>query len=166
MFRRKLVHSKGPGVTTQDRSRPSRSCYSQTYRTSQNSGINHAQLLLTKNDLIKQYTDGCEPCQQDKIDRTAHHAPLNPMKAPDQPWQVVSCDMISPLPESNGFDTVEVFVDLFTGQAHMELTHTSLTAEGFTNLFRDRVICYHGVPEMLILDRGPQTVAKHWKVIC
>ena len=34
-------------------------------------------------DLIRQYVDGCKPCQQDKIDRTARHAPLNPMKAPE-----------------------------------------------------------------------------------
>ena len=28
------------------------------------------------------------------------------------------------------------------------------------------MIRYHGLPEVLILDRGPQTVAKAWEQIC
>ena len=48
----------------------------------------------------------------------------------------------------------------------VEPSHIELSAEGFTNLVRDRVIQYHGLPEILISDREPQTVAKAWGQIC
>ncbi len=41
-----------------------------------------------------------------------------------------------------------------------------LSADGFANLVQDRVIRYDGLPEILISDQGPQTVAKAWDQIC
>ena len=90
--------------------------------------------------MIDAYTQGCEVCQQDKIDRQPLRAPLHPHEVPMGPWQVVTCDMIGPLPESNGFNAIEVFVNKFTGRTHMEPTFNTLTAEGFANLLRDHVM--------------------------
>ena len=74
--------------------------------------------------------------------------------------------MIGPLPESNGFNAIEVFTDMYSHRIHVKPTHLKLNAEGFTNLVQDRVIRYHSLPEVLISDRGPQTVAKAWEQIC
>ena len=74
--------------------------------------------------------------------------------------------MIRPLPESNGFNAIEVFTDTYGHRIHVEPSRIELSAEGFTNLVRDRVIQYHSLPEILISDRGTQTVAKAWAQIC
>ena len=116
--------------------------------------------------MICWYVDGCIKCQEDKINQQPLHAPLNPHDIPKQPWQKVTADMIGPLPESNGFNAIEVFTDTYSHCIHVEPSHIELSAEGFANLVRDRVIPYHGLPEILISDRGPQTVAKAWGQIC
>ena len=74
--------------------------------------------------------------------------------------------MIRPLPESNGFDAIEVFCDKFTKRIHVHPTKTSLDAEGFTNMLQDDVIWLHGIPRTMIADRGPQTVTKYMGTIC
>ena len=84
--------------------------------------------------MIRQYIDGCIKCQEDKIGRQPLHAPLNPHDIPKQPWQKVTADMIGPLPESNGFNAIEVFTDMYSHCIHVEPTHLELNAEGFTNL--------------------------------
>ena len=71
---------------------------------------------------------------------------------PKQPWQKVTADMIRPLPESNGFNAIEVFTDMYSHCIHVEPTYLELNAEGFTNLVRDRVVQYYGLPEVLISD--------------
>ena len=70
--------------------------------------------------------------------------------------------MIGPLPESNSFNAIEVFTDTYSHHIHVEPSHIELSVEGFANLVRDRVIRYHGLPEVLVSDQGPQTVAKAW----
>ena len=60
--------------------------------------------------------------------------------------------MIGPLPKSNGFNAIEVFTDTYSHHIHVEPSHIKLSAEGFANLVRDRVIRYHGLPEILISD--------------
>ena len=70
--------------------------------------------------------------------------------------------MIRPLPKSNGFNAIEVFTDTYSHRIHVEPSHIELSTEGFANLARDRVIQYHGLPEILISDR----VAKAWGQIC
>ena len=84
--------------------------------------------------MIHRYVDGCIKCQEDKIDRQPLHAPLNPHDIPKQPWQKVTADMIRPLPESNGFNAIEVFTDTYSHCIHVEPSHIKLSAEGFANL--------------------------------
>jgi len=43
--------------------------------------------------------------------------------------------------------------------SHFVVTTEKTTAEGLVKLFRDNVWKLHGLPESVILDRGPQFVA-------
>ena len=47
---------------------------------------------------IRSYVDGCQACQRTKPRRMAPPAPLSPNTIPTRPWQIVSCDLIGPLP--------------------------------------------------------------------
>ena len=49
---------------------------------------------------------------------------------------------------------------LFRSQAHIIPTHSTVTARGLATLFRDNVWKLHGLPEMALLDRGPQFAAE------
>ena len=55
-----------------------------------------------------------------------------------------------------GYDAIVVFVDRLSKMVHLTPTHTTLTAKGWAELFLENVWKYHGLPEELVSDRGPQ----------
>ena len=82
---------------------------------------------------------------------------------PQGSWEIISTDLIGPLPESQGYDAIAVFVDRKTKQCHIAPTTTTVTSEGYAKLLRDNVFRLHGIPIRIISDRGPQFVSKFMK---
>jgi len=41
-----------------------------------------------------------------------------PNKVPNRPWEIISIDLITQLPESNGYNAICVIVDRLTKRAH------------------------------------------------
>jgi len=112
---------------------------------------------------VADYVKGCPTCQHIKSLRSAKAAPLVPNEIPSYPWEIISWDLIGPLPPSNGFNAILVIVDRFTKLTHVIPTHTNLTAEGSARLLRDHVFHLHGLPKKIISDRGPQFVSRFMK---
>ena len=112
---------------------------------------------------IQRYVTSCNTCQTVKPDRRAKAAPLHPNEIPEGPWQTISMDMMGPLPESKGFDTILVVVDQFTKKSFFLPTNSTVTSKGIATLYRDRVFSEHGLPKKVISDRGPQFVSKFMK---
>src|SRR4051812_28285350 len=110
-------------------------------------------------DILK-YIEGCNKCQRSNTHCKKASNPLNPNEIPMRPWQIISVDIIGELPESQGFNAIFVIVDRFSKQIHVILINMSLTAEGYAQIFRDHVFKLHGMPEKVISDRRPQSVAK------
>jgi len=75
---------------------------------------------------------------------------------PKKPWAHISADFITKLPLAQGYDSILVVVDQLTKMVHFILTTEKTSAEGLAKLFRDNVWKLHGLPESIILDRGPQ----------
>jgi len=109
---------------------------------------------------IRVYVEGCIACQRSKAKRSKPAAPLVPNEVPSHPWEIVSIDMIGPLPESKGFDAILVIVDRFTKKMEAIPTNVELTSMGTAKLFRDYVFKHHGLPRKVISDRGTQFVSK------
>jgi len=57
-------------------------------------------------------------------------------------------------------------VDRLTKQRHLITCTTTITAEGLGDLFCDRIFPYHGLPETIVSDRGPQFASRFWKHLC
>ena len=81
------------------------------------------------------------------------------MEIPEGPWQDISIDMIGPLPRSNKMDAILVIVDRFTKMIRLKAT-TSLSSEGVVQIYRDKIWKIHGIPKMILSDRGPQFASK------
>jgi transposase InsO family protein len=47
--------------------------------------------------------------------------------------------------------------------AHFISLHTTYTTKKYIEIYLDRIICLHGVPKMIISDRGAQFVARFWE---
>ena len=112
---------------------------------------------------IQKYIGSCNTCQTTKPDRQAKAAPLHPNEIPKGPWQIISIDMMGPLPESKGFNTILVVVDRFTKKSFFLPTNSTITSKGIVTLYWDRVFSEHGLPRKVISNRGPQFISKFMK---
>jgi len=78
-----------------------------------------------------------------------------PNSIPEKAWTYISADFITKLPLAQGYDAILVVVDRFTKMAHFIPTIERTSTEGLAWLFRDNIWKLHGLPDSIILDRGP-----------
>ena len=60
---------------------------------------------------VKNYVTGCDTCQRMKNRPQRPYGFLKPNKVPNGPWEIISIDFITQLPESEGFNAICVVVD-------------------------------------------------------
>jgi len=92
--------------------------------------------------------------------RQAPVGELHPLQIPDSQCDMLSIDFMVELPLSSRHDAVMTVVDSVLKQAHFIPTHTTVTAEGAARLFLHQVWKLHRLPKCVILDRGPQFIAR------
>jgi hypothetical protein len=107
---------------------------------------------------VDKYILGCEKCQRYK---PAQHpkAFLQPQEVSTGPWQHVSIDLIMQLPFSNHFDSITIYVDHYSDQAHLVPCKSNLTAKGAANIHYRDVFCLHRIPKKVFSDCGSQFAA-------
>lgn len=109
---------------------------------------------------IAEYVKGCDKCNRTKTFPTKPAGKLMPNRIPTRKWEVVTCDLITNLPESQGFDSIFVAVDRLSKRARFAPTKTTVDSPGIARLFLDNVFKNHGLPDEVISDRGPQFVSE------
>ena len=73
-------------------------------------------------------------------------------------------DFIIGLPNTTQqHDSIWVIIDRLTKTAHFLPVHTSYSAKKYVEVYLDQIIRLHGVPKMIISDRGSQFVARFWE---
>lgn len=113
--------------------------------------------------MVKKYIKGCDDCSRSKSSRHKPFGLLKPLQIPEDRWMGISVDFITDLPVCQGFDSICVFKDRLTKQAHLLPCTKTITAPGTAKLFIDQIFRLHGLPRTCVSDRGPQFVAKFWK---
>ena len=88
---------------------------------------------------------------------------LEPLPIPSKPWQSISLDFITDLPDSRGFNAILTVVDRYTKMAHFVPCTKEITSEETAGIVMREVFRHHGLPDSIISDRGPQFVSKFWK---
>jgi hypothetical protein len=61
------------------------------------------------------------------------------------------------------FNSIWVIVDRLSKSAHFILVNTNYKAQKYADIYIAHVLCLHGVPRMIISDRGSQFVARFWE---
>ncbi|SJL18992.1 uncharacterized protein ARMOST_22597 [Armillaria ostoyae] len=112
---------------------------------------------------VEVYIARCETCQRTKSNTQAKAAPLHPNAIPTEPWMHISVDMITGLPDSNSYDALLVVIDRFSKAIILVPCNKDLSAEGWARILRDHVYARHGMPTIVISDRGPQFVSAFMK---
>lgn len=115
---------------------------------------------------VETHVKTCSLCQQMKSSSLKKAGLLQPLQIPPGPWQSVSMDLITGLPQCEGYDSILVFVDRFTKYVLCVPTTQALDAKGFAKLFIDHVVAFNGMPDEVVSDRGPQFTSLFWKEVC
>ena len=108
---------------------------------------------------VEKYVAGCDKCQKNKSISKASKTPLQPNEIPQNPWEIISVDIIGPLPESQGKNAILTVVDRFSKMIRLFPISTEITARGVATIFQDHIFKLHGTPRKVISDRGPQFVS-------
>jgi len=81
-------------------------------------------------------------------------------KVPNWSWEIISTDLITQLPESNGYNAICVIVDRLTKRAHFIFINNWFLSKDMVQLLYDKVYLLHGLLLQIISDRGVQYLAK------
>ena len=113
---------------------------------------------------IAEYVKGCETCQRSKPSNQKVMGAPTPLEIPARAWQHIALDFIMPLPLTKGtaYDACLVVIDKLTKMVHYLPHGMTITAAGVALLLLDRVVKYHGVPEVIISDRDVRFTSALW----
>ncbi|GKE68174.1 putative reverse transcriptase domain-containing protein [Tanacetum coccineum] len=78
--------------------------------------------------------------------------------------QAETMDFIVGLPRTpSGYDSIWVIVDRLTKSAHFLPVKTTDSMEKLTQLYLKEIVCRHGVPISIILDRDSKFASRFWR---
>ena len=105
---------------------------------------------------VRKYVEGCDLCQRMKNKTEELTGKLKLSKIPEKPWSHLMVDFITKLLVVAGKDAILVVCNRLSKMAHFVATTEETLAKELARLFRNNVWKLHGLPESVVLDRGPQ----------
>jgi hypothetical protein len=73
-------------------------------------------------------------------------------------------DFIVGLPlTAHKYNLIWVIVHRLTKSAHFIPVNTNYNVQKYAKIYIARVLCLHGVPKMIVSDRGSEFVARSWE---
>ncbi|QRW07680.1 Transposon Tf2-1 polyprotein [Ceratobasidium sp. AG-Ba] len=125
--------------------------------------LNHKYIWASMRKSVNDYVTNCESCIRNKHSNQVPPGLLNPIEAPNKPWEEITFDLITQLPESEGFTAILTVVDRLTKMVHFVPTTNEANGIDVANLFLTYVWKLHGLPRKTISDRGPQFTSQFLK---
>lgn len=124
----------------------------------------HAYWPGMQKDVID-YVRKCQVCQQTKTSRQARPGFMGTKDVISAPFEVLSTDLIGPLPRSSNQNTyLSVTTDFFTKYVYLKPLRQA-KAHQVTNHIKD-IILTHGAPRLMITDNGSQYISDEFKQMC
>jgi hypothetical protein len=114
---------------------------------------------------VRRFCNTCDVSQKVKPDRRAKTGLLHPLSIPLLPFDVVTLDLITSLPPSDGFDAVMVVIDKLTKFTLYIPTHSSMNQQSFAKLFVTKVARHYGTPIGMVTDRDPRWARTFWESV-
>ncbi|CDJ50705.1 Similar to Transposon MAGGYgagandpolgenehomologues, related [Eimeria brunetti] len=113
------------------------------------------------------YVESCTQCRASKSLNQKPAGLLQQLLIPSRRWSHVSLDFVTDLPlTTSGHDAILVVVDSRSKMAHFIPAKKSHTAADTVELLADRLIRYHGFPDVLVSDRDPRFQSEVWSQLC
>ena len=98
---------------------------------------------------VKKYVTDCEMYQQIKNCPQQPFGPLMPNKVPNRPWEIISIDLITQLPELNNYNAIYVIVNKLTKRAHFISINNWFLSKNMVQLLYNKIYLLYGLPLQL-----------------
>nr|GEV56387.1 reverse transcriptase domain-containing protein [Tanacetum cinerariifolium] len=103
---------------------------------------------------ITTYVSKCLMCAKVKAKHQKPSGLLQEPKIPVWKWKRITMDFVSGLSRTpSGYDTIWVIVNRLTKSAYLMPMKKMDSIEKLTRLYLKEIVCRHGVPVLIILDR-------------
>ena len=111
---------------------------------------------------VEEFVRTCDPCQR-AADKPAEGTNVHTIVA-RHPWEVVTIDFMCGFAPVKGtkHTAVVVVTDKFTRQIHLRSCPHNPTASETVQFFLEMVVARHGLPRLIISDRGSQFESLLW----
>lgn len=117
-------------------------------------------------DMHRDVTDFVSNCDICKSCKHANHATLGTMGRPKdicRPFQMISMDLVGPLPPSRKQNTFLFVVTCCFSKYCLLFPVRRATAEILSRILEDQVFLVHGVPSTVLMDNGKQFTSNIFK---
>jgi Integrase zinc binding domain/Chromo (CHRromatin Organisation MOdifier) domain/Integrase core domain len=119
---------------------------------------------------VGEYVRTCDVCQRSKVHRHKPFGLLQPLPVPEGPFDIITMDFITGLPNSEWndrkYDAILVIVDPFTKYSIYVPTRGDIDAESLAKSIYDNVVKYFTMPRHIVSDRGSLFTSKFWGTLC
>ena len=112
---------------------------------------------------VKSYVKLCKTCQKIKDKTSKPYGALQPLPVPSRPWESVSLDFITHLPNVDGYDAILTVVCMLTKMAHFIPCTATINSLQLAKLFMSNVYRLHGLPRYLIGDRDTRYTSEFFR---
>ena len=111
---------------------------------------------------VEEFVKTCDPCQR-AADKPAEDMNVHTIVA-RHPWEVVTIDFLcgfAPAKHTR-HTSIVVITDKFTRQIHLQSCPLNPSAQETVRYFLEMVVARHGLPRLIISDRGSQFESLLW----
>ena len=117
---------------------------------------------------VRKYVSSCEVCHRINAPRHARYAINMPLDAPSRPWEGVTMEFVTDLPESTASSYTGILVILvrLTKMAIYLPYRKDINWPELARLFVEHVICKRGIQDNIVTDRGTQFNSRFWTQVC
>ena len=124
---------------------------------------------LRKN--VEAYVKGCNVCLGLKAVRHKPYSDLQSLPVPTHRWKDLSMDFVTGLPISTDWkgesdDSILVIVDRLMKMVHYEPVKVTIDAPGLAEVIIDVVVWHHGLPNLIVTNKGSLFTSKFWSSLC
>jgi len=120
-------------------------------------------------DFVTEYIKGCAMCQMNKVNTNPSKPPVYLIKpVPDAlPFQTITLDFITKLPESLGNNTILTITDHDCSKASIFIPcKEAINSEGMAKLYMQHMIPHYGLPKKIISDRDMRFTSNFTRELC
>ena len=113
---------------------------------------------------IAEFVAKCPNWQHVKVEHLKVGALLQEIQVRTLKWEDVNKDFVVGLHlTQKSYDSIWVVVDQLTKSAHFIPVKSSYSVEDYARIFLDEIVCHHGIPLSIILDRVGKFKSRFWR---